>query len=198
MAPVQAIGGFYPSLPIRQTRSHLSCFHKTCVDPSILRPNAFTSWPAEPQSVEIFLIGKKKRIIYDRLAKGWLRRTCHDRHGQGHIVGLDAVTAAKYTIAASLPIIGITDNVTEPLSIRTDRESERLAERNAFHTTMANLFARHLVSVTFIVFLLLLQTLTTIVAPMILGFVSLSLLSGPRQGRNRDGQHECAGGQSTR
>ena len=97
--------------------------------------------------------------------------------GMALIVGLDAATAAKSAMVTSLLIIGIADNLTDSLSVHIYQESERLAERDAFRTTIANFFARFFVCITFIVILLLLPASTAIPVSMIWGFVLLSVLS---------------------
>jgi VIT1/CCC1 family predicted Fe2+/Mn2+ transporter len=97
--------------------------------------------------------------------------------GMGLIVGLDAATAAKSTVVTSLLIIGIADNLTDSLSVHIYQESERLAERDAFRTTVANFFARLFVCISFIVIILLLPASTAIPMSMIWGFVLLLLLS---------------------
>ena len=97
--------------------------------------------------------------------------------GMGLIVGLNAATAAKSAVITSLLIIGIADNLTDSLSVHIYQESERLPERDAFHTTIANFFVRFLVCVTFIAILLVLPASAAIVVSVIWGFVLLSLLS---------------------
>ena len=97
--------------------------------------------------------------------------------GMALIVGLDAATAAKSTVVTSLLIIGIADNLTDSLSVHIYQESERLAERDAFRTTVANFFARFSVCITFIVILLLLPASIAIPVSMVWGFVLLSVLS---------------------
>ena len=72
----------------------------------------------------------------------------------GLVVGLDAATAAKATVVSTLLIIGIADNLTDSLSVHIYQESERLPEREAFVTTVANFFAWFLVSISFIAIVL--------------------------------------------
>src|SRR5579863_10551039 len=97
--------------------------------------------------------------------------------GMGLIVGFDAATAAKSIIIVSLLLFGIADNLTDSLSVHIYQESERLAEHNAFRTTIANFFARFFVCITFIIILLLLSSSTAILVSMVWGFILLSLLS---------------------
>jgi VIT1/CCC1 family predicted Fe2+/Mn2+ transporter len=97
--------------------------------------------------------------------------------GMGLIVGFDAATVAKSTIVISLLLFGIADNLTDSLSVHIYQESERLAERDAFRTTVANFLARFFVCITFIIILLLLPSSTAILVSMIWGFILLSVLS---------------------
>jgi len=97
--------------------------------------------------------------------------------GMGLIVGFDAATVAKSTIVISLLLFGIADNLTDSLSVHIYQESERLAERDAFRTTVAYFFARFSVCITFIIILLLLSSSTAILVSMIWGFILLSMLS---------------------
>jgi VIT1/CCC1 family predicted Fe2+/Mn2+ transporter len=93
------------------------------------------------------------------------------------IVGLDAATVAKTAVVTGLLIIGIADNLIDSLSVHIYQEAERLTERDAFCTTVANFFTRFFVCITFIVVLLLLPASSAIPVSLILGFVLLSVLS---------------------
>jgi VIT1/CCC1 family predicted Fe2+/Mn2+ transporter len=97
--------------------------------------------------------------------------------GMALIVGLDAATVAKSTVVTGLLIIGIADNLTDSLSVHIYQESERLAERDAFRTTVANFFTRFFVCITFILILLLLPASRAIPVLLVWGFVLLSVLS---------------------
>ena len=68
----------------------------------------------------------------------------------GLIVGLDAATAAKGAVVASLLITGIADNLTNfAQRPHLSRSSEEMAERQAFRTTVANFISRLTVSSKF-------------------------------------------------
>jgi VIT1/CCC1 family predicted Fe2+/Mn2+ transporter len=97
--------------------------------------------------------------------------------GMALIVGLDAATVAKSAVVTGLLIIGIADNLTDSLSVHIYQESERLIERDAFRTTVANYFARLFVCIAFIAVLLLLPASSAIIVSLILGFALLSVLS---------------------
>ena len=72
------------------------------------------------------------------------------------IVGLDAATATKAAVVGGLLIIGFADNLTDSLNVHIYQESERLAERQAFKTTVSNYVARLIVSASFAFLFLLL------------------------------------------
>jgi len=93
------------------------------------------------------------------------------------IVGLDTATAAKATVVTSLLIIGIADNLTDSLSVHIYQESERLAERQAFWTTVANFFTRIFVALSFVLLFLLFSNTTAIYICVFWGFILLSGLS---------------------
>ncbi len=93
------------------------------------------------------------------------------------IVGLDAATAAKATVVTSLLIIGVADNLTDSLSVHIYQESERLAERQAFRTTVANFFTRIFVALSFVFLFLFFPTSMAIYVCVAWGFVLLSGLS---------------------
>ena len=97
--------------------------------------------------------------------------------GMALIVGLGAATIAKSAVITGLLIIGIADNLTDSLSVHIYQESEKLAERDAFRTTVANFFTRVFVCITFIVILLLLPASRAILVSLIWGFALLSVLS---------------------
>jgi VIT1/CCC1 family predicted Fe2+/Mn2+ transporter len=93
------------------------------------------------------------------------------------IVGLDAVTAARVTVVTSLLIIGIGDNLTDSLSVHIYQESERLAERQALRTTVANFFTRIFVALSFVFLFLLVPTSMAIYICVLWGFILLAGLS---------------------
>ena len=93
------------------------------------------------------------------------------------IVGLDAATATKAAVVGSLLIIGLADNLTDSLSVHIYQEAERMAEREAFQTTVSNFIARLIVSVSFVFLFVLLPTSVAIYVCVIWGFSLLSWLS---------------------
>jgi hypothetical protein len=93
------------------------------------------------------------------------------------IVGLGTITTAKAAVVTSLLIIGIGDNLTDSLSVHIYQESERLAGREAFGTTVANFLTRIIVALSFIFLFLLFPTSIAIYICVVWGFVLLSGLS---------------------
>jgi hypothetical protein len=93
------------------------------------------------------------------------------------IVGLDAATAAKAAIVGSLLVIGLADNLTDSLSVHIYQEAERLAHRQALHTTAANYVARLTVTASFVLLVLLLPARAAEFAAVAWGVFLLSGLS---------------------
>lgn len=96
----------------------------------------------------------------------------------GVIVGLNAATAHRSAIIGSLLIIALADNLTDSLGVHVYQESERLAEREAFRTTVANFATRLLVSLSFVAVVLLAPTsVGAILLSLGWGFLLLAVLS---------------------
>jgi VIT1/CCC1 family predicted Fe2+/Mn2+ transporter len=93
------------------------------------------------------------------------------------VVGIDSATASKATVLASLLIIGIADNLSDSLSVHIYQESERLAQRHAFRTTIANYLARFTVAASFFFLFLALPTAAAVYVCMVWGFLLLAVLS---------------------
>ena len=93
----------------------------------------------------------------------------------GLIVGLHTATVAKTAIAGSLLIFALADNLTDSLGVHIYQESERLAAREAFRTTVANFLTRLLLALSFIALVLLVPSPALIYLSVLWG---LSLLSG--------------------
>jgi VIT1/CCC1 family predicted Fe2+/Mn2+ transporter len=66
------------------------------------------------------------------------------------IVGLGAAASDRAAVTGSLLILALADNLTDALGVHIYQESERLDEREAFRTTLANFLTRLLVSLTFV------------------------------------------------
>jgi len=93
------------------------------------------------------------------------------------IVGLDAATATKASVVGSLLIIALADNLTDSLSVHIYQESERMPQRQALYTTVANFFARAVLSFSFILLFLLLPPAVASIGCVAWGFLLLSGLT---------------------
>jgi vacuolar iron transporter family protein len=93
------------------------------------------------------------------------------------IVGLDAATLSKAAVVGALLIIGVADNLTDSLSVHIYQEAERLAERQAFKTTVRNFAARLIVSISFACVFFLFPPSAAIYASVLWGYFLLSGLS---------------------
>lgn len=93
------------------------------------------------------------------------------------IVGLDTATASRATVLASLLIIGIADNLSDSLSVHIYQEAERLKQRQAFRTTIANYLARFTVAMSFFLIFLTLPTTAAVWLAIGWGFFLLAVLS---------------------
>jgi VIT1/CCC1 family predicted Fe2+/Mn2+ transporter len=74
--------------------------------------------------------------------------------GMGLIVGFDSAKASKATLVGSLLLIAVADNLADSLAIHAYQESERLAPRQAFRSTVANFLTRFLVAGSFLALVL--------------------------------------------
>jgi VIT1/CCC1 family predicted Fe2+/Mn2+ transporter len=93
----------------------------------------------------------------------------------GLIAGLNAADAAPSTVVGSLLIVALADNLTDSLGVHVYQESERLAQRDALRTTLANFATRLLVSLSFVACALLAPPRISIYVSAVWG---LGLLSG--------------------
>ena len=71
--------------------------------------------------------------------------------GMGLIVGFDTATASKATLIGSLLLIAVADNLADSLAIHAYQESERLAAKQAFRSTVTNFLTRFLVAASFVI-----------------------------------------------
>ena len=74
--------------------------------------------------------------------------------GMGLIVGFDRATASKATLVGSLLLIAVADNLADSLAIHAYQESERLAAKQAFRSTVTNFLTRFLVTASFVILVL--------------------------------------------
>ena len=93
----------------------------------------------------------------------------------GVIIGFGAAGLAKSAIIAGLLIVGLTDNLTDALSIHIFQESELQEEGTVFRTTLINFAKRLTISLSFVALALCLAGLPLLLAAVAWGG---SLLSG--------------------
>lgn len=93
------------------------------------------------------------------------------------IVGLNTAIPQKSAIVASLLIIALADNLTDSLGVHVYQEAERLAEQEAFRTTVMNFATRLLVSLSFVGIVVLVPWSAAIPASVAWGLTMLAALS---------------------
>jgi len=93
------------------------------------------------------------------------------------IVGLNLATAGRSAVVASLLIIALADNLTDSLGVHVYQEAERLAQRDAFRTTVTNFAARLGVSLSFVAIVVLLRWSVATLTALIWGLSLLCFLS---------------------
>lgn len=74
----------------------------------------------------------------------------------GLIIGLGAATAPKSAIVSGLLVVALADNLSDSLSIHMYQEAEKLEERPALRTTLANFVVRLFFALTFVLIVALL------------------------------------------
>ncbi|HUJ01001.1 MAG TPA: hypothetical protein VLY46_12230 [Usitatibacter sp.] len=95
----------------------------------------------------------------------------------GLILGLEAAGASRQSIVAALLIVAIADNLTDSLSVHIYQEAERLPERSAFLSTVANFFTRLAISLTFVAGAAMLPARLIATIAVAWGFVLLAFLT---------------------
>jgi VIT1/CCC1 family predicted Fe2+/Mn2+ transporter len=97
--------------------------------------------------------------------------------GMGLIIGLDRATASKATLIGSLLLIAVADNLADSLAIHAYQESERLASRQAFRSTVTNFLTRFLVTGSFVILALVLPLGRLTPAAVVWGMTLLGTLT---------------------
>jgi vacuolar iron transporter family protein len=97
--------------------------------------------------------------------------------GMGLIVGFDSATASKATLVGSLLLIAVADNLADSLAIHAYQESERLAQKEAFRSTVANFLTRFLVAGSFVILVLALPAGRVAPVALAWGMVLLGTLT---------------------
>jgi len=95
----------------------------------------------------------------------------------GLIIGLGAAAAPKSAIVSGLLVVALADNLSDSLSIHMYQEAEKLEERAALRTTLANFVVRLLFALTFVLIVALLPASHAAIIALAWGFFLLGLLS---------------------
>jgi len=95
----------------------------------------------------------------------------------GLIVGLHTVTPQKTAIIGTLLLVALADNLTDSLGVHIYQESERLAEREAFRTTVANFVTRLVLALSFVGLVLFVPNAALVYVTVAWGFTLLAGLS---------------------
>jgi hypothetical protein len=69
----------------------------------------------------------------------------------GLIVGFGTAQASRATLIGSLLLVAVADNLADSLAIHAYQESERLATREAFRSTVTNFLTRFVVAGSFVI-----------------------------------------------
>jgi len=93
------------------------------------------------------------------------------------IVGLNAAHSDRIAIVSSLVVLALADNLTDALGLHIYQESERLPEREAFLTTVANFLTRLLVALSFVALSVLARPAISASVAILWGLFLLSGLS---------------------
>ena len=94
----------------------------------------------------------------------------------GLIVGLKASAAPRSTILGSLLIVALADNLTDALGVHVYQEAERLPEREALRTTIANFVTRLCTALSFVAIVVVAPSVSTALS-LVWGFFLLGALS---------------------
>lgn len=95
----------------------------------------------------------------------------------GLIIGLGAAAAPKSAIVSGLLVVALADNLSDSLGIHMYQEAEKLEERAALRTTLANFVVRLLFALTFVLIVALLPASHAAIVALAWGFLLLGLLS---------------------
>jgi VIT1/CCC1 family predicted Fe2+/Mn2+ transporter len=95
----------------------------------------------------------------------------------GLIVGFDTARASRATLIGSLLLIAVADNLADSLAIHAYQESEHLAARQAFRSTVTNFLTRFLVAGSFVLLALTLPLGRLTPAALVWGLALLGTLT---------------------
>ena len=95
----------------------------------------------------------------------------------GLITGLDAAASSRQSIASTLLIVALADNLSDSLSVHVYQEAEQLDSREAYRSTLANFVTRLLVALSFVVLVITLPRDSLVAVTLAWGFLLLALLT---------------------
>ena len=95
----------------------------------------------------------------------------------GLIIGLDSLDHPKLSIVGGILVIAIADNISDSVGIHIYQESECIADREVWFSTLSNFFTRVLVSLTFIILVLALPIKLAVFCSIAWGLLLLTLMS---------------------
>lgn len=95
----------------------------------------------------------------------------------GLILGLDAAASSRQSIASTLLIVALADNLSDSLSVHVYQEAEQLESREAYRSTLANFVTRLLVALSFVVLVITLPRDSLVAVTLAWGFLLLALLT---------------------
>jgi len=97
----------------------------------------------------------------------------------GIITGLDTLTHPKLSIIGALLVIALADNLSDSFGIHIYQESEHLAKKEVWLSTLTNFLTRLFVSSTFIAMIIVLPIRLAAVCSVIWGLLILTVMTYP-------------------
>jgi VIT1/CCC1 family predicted Fe2+/Mn2+ transporter len=95
----------------------------------------------------------------------------------GIITGLDTLTHPKLSIIGALLVIALADNLSDSFGIHIYQESEHIAKKEVWLSTLTNFFTRLFVSSTFIILIIVLPIRLAAVCSVIWGLLVLTVMT---------------------
>jgi VIT1/CCC1 family predicted Fe2+/Mn2+ transporter len=95
----------------------------------------------------------------------------------GIITGLDTLTHPKLSIIGALLVIALADNLSDSFGIHIYQESEHIAKKEVWLSTLTNFFTRLFVSSTFIILIIVLPIRFAAVCSVIWGLLILTVMT---------------------
>jgi VIT1/CCC1 family predicted Fe2+/Mn2+ transporter len=95
----------------------------------------------------------------------------------GIITGLDTLTHPKLSIIGALLVIALADNLSDSFGIHIYQESEHIAKKEVWLSTLTNFFTRLFVSSTFIILIIVLPIRLAAVCSVIWGLLILTVMT---------------------